>query len=782
MLQSLRDKLRWCYKRWSSSRRFDIKAEASGRADTPIGGHEADLRVVLANTPFLLTRCSSDLRYLFVSEAYARMLGRRPEDFEGRLIVDIMGEEGFRTIFPHVERVLRGEAVEYENDVDFAGVGPRQLLVKYTPDRDRSGKVRGWVASILDLTDRKKAARMAVDLEAMTVLREMGSLYVRKGLELDECLQCTMTAAITIAGADKGNIQLLDASSNSLVIAAHHGFAEPFLTFLKQVRDDTGACGAALRTKAPVIVEDVLESDIFVGDESQTILINAGVRAVVSMLLLSSNETPMGMISTYYAIPHRPTERELYLLEVLARQTADYLDRKRMELRLAERECQLAMFVEHAPVGIVMFDDKMRFLAVSRRFLSDHELGDAAGVIGRSVYEILPDLPLRWREIHVRVLAGEELAHEEDFFPRKDGRVYWVRWSMKPWRTADGQVGGALLYAEMINEKVEARRALADSEERFRSSLFHSPLPVLSFDDQERILALSESWLDQTGYSREELRRIEDWTARAFGERSGEVLERTRQIISTEPEAERDEQIIRTKDGRDRIWSFVTSAVGTQSDGRRLFVCVAQDLTDSKAHEEHIRLLLREVNHRSKNMLSLVQAIARQTAAREPKDFIGCFAERIQALAANQDLLVRNEWRGVEIEDLVRAQLAPFADLIGSRIVARGPELRLNAAAAQAIGLTLHELATNAGKYGALSTGRGRVDVCWGTDGDILTMSWTESDGPPAAPPERQGFGTTVIASMAKATVSGEVQLDYGPSGLVWQLTCPAGNGLEPRK
>jgi PAS domain S-box-containing protein len=245
----------------------------------------------------------------------------------------------------------------------------------------------------------------------------------------------------------------------------------------------------------------------------------------------------------------------------------------------------------------------------------------------------------------------------------------------------------------VINEKVEARRALADSEERFRSSLLHSPLPVLSFDDQERILALSDTWLDQTGYSREELRRIADWTARAFGERSGEVLERLRQIISTEPKAERDEQIIRTKDGRDRIWSFVTSAVGIQSDGRRLFVCVAQDLTDSKAHEEHIRLLLREVNHRSKNMLSVVQAIARQTAAREPKDFIGRFAERIRALAAN--LLVRNEWRRVEIEDLVRAQLAPFADLIGSRIVVRGPELRLNAAAAQAIGLTMHELATS---------------------------------------------------------------------------------------
>jgi two-component sensor histidine kinase len=170
---------------------------------------------------------------------------------------------------------------------------------------------------------------------------------------------------------------------------------------------------------------------------------------------------------------------------------------------------------------------------------------------------------------------------------------------------------------------------------------------------------------------------------------------------------------------------------------------------------------------------------ARQTADGASEDFVGRFTERIQALAANQDLLVRNEWQGVDMEDLVRAQLAHFADLIGSRIAMHGPQLRLSAAAAQAVGLALHELATNAGKYAALSTNSGRVGVCWGTDADILTMSWAERDGPPVSPPERRGFGSTVIVSMAEATVGGEVQLDYAPSGLVWRLTCPAANVLE---
>jgi two-component sensor histidine kinase len=202
---------------------------------------------------------------------------------------------------------------------------------------------------------------------------------------------------------------------------------------------------------------------------------------------------------------------------------------------------------------------------------------------------------------------------------------------------------------------------------------------------------------------------------------------------------------------------------------------MAHDATEQKAHEEQISLLMREVSHRAKNMLSLVQAIARQTAAREPEDFIGRFTERIQALAANQDLLVRNKWQGVETEDLVRAQLAHFADLIGSRIAVHGPQLRLNAAAAQAVGLALHELATNAGKYGALSSDAGRVDVGWRLGGDIFAMSWTERDGPPV----RRGFGSTVIDSMAKRTVSGEVELDYAPSGLEWRLTCPAANVLE---
>jgi two-component sensor histidine kinase len=189
---------------------------------------------------------------------------------------------------------------------------------------------------------------------------------------------------------------------------------------------------------------------------------------------------------------------------------------------------------------------------------------------------------------------------------------------------------------------------------------------------------------------------------------------------------------------------------------------------------------MREINHRAKNMLSVVEAIAHQTAAKTPEDFIERFSERIQALSANQDLLIRNEWHGVEIKDLVCAQLSPFADLIGTRIAVEGPMLRINAGSAQAIGLALHELTTNAGKYGALSTDKGRVDVGWETEGDTFTMSWTERDGPQVSPPQQRGFGTVVMQEMAKRSVDGKVDLECAPSGVTWRLTCPVANALEP--
>lgn len=203
------------------------------------------------------------------------------------------------------------------------------------------------------------------------------------------------------------------------------------------------------------------------------------------------------------------------------------------------------------------------------------------------------------------------------------------------------------------------------------------------------------------------------------------------------------------------------------------------DITERREAEERTELLLREVNHRSKNMLGLVLAVARQTAARSRAEFIERFAERIQALAASQDLLVGSSWRGVDVADLVRAQLGHFADAIGTRIVLHGPPVRLTASAGQTLGMALHELATNAGKYGALSNAEGRVEIAWALVAaeaaePRFEIGWVERDGPPVAPPQRSGFGSTVIDGMARVALAASVEVSFAPEGFRWRLGCAA--------
>jgi two-component sensor histidine kinase/integral membrane sensor domain MASE1 len=174
-------------------------------------------------------------------------------------------------------------------------------------------------------------SRIAADLADMTRLNQLSTTLMREGGEVDRCLNEVVNTAITISGADKGNVQLIDQASGALTIAAQRGFEEPFLMFFESVRDEAAACAAAMRSGERVIVEDVTLSEIFLGQPSQKVLLEAGVRAVISTPLTSSTGNLLGMVSTHFARPHRPSERQLHLIDLLARQTADYLERKRAE-------------------------------------------------------------------------------------------------------------------------------------------------------------------------------------------------------------------------------------------------------------------------------------------------------------------------------------------------------------------------------------------------------------------------------------------------------------------
>jgi PAS domain S-box-containing protein len=291
---------------------------------------------------------------------------------------------------------------------------------------------------------------------------------------------------------------------------------------------------------------------------------------------------------------------------------------------------------------------------------------------------------------------------------------------------------------------------------------------------------------------------IRTWNAaaeRLFGYAAGEAIGRPISMLSPEdarPAFEKlyasvragntvhAEVVRRRKDGR--LIDVAINIAPMHDDAGRLvgISSVNRDIGERKARERHIEFLMRELAHRSKNLLAVVQAIAGQTARNSSsvEEFQRRFSQRIFAMALSHDLLLARNWKGAAIADLVRAQLAPFADEASSRICASGPDLEIKPDAVQGITLALHELATNAAKYGALSVPDGSVAIAWEVGRSPLgeprfRMSWRESNGPPVAPPARKGFGDAVISQMAASSLRAQVTLDYAPTGVSWTLDAP---------
>ena len=210
-------------------------------------------------------------------------------------------------------------------------------------------------------------------------------------------------------------------------------------------------------------------------------------------------------------------------------------------------------------------------------------------------------------------------------------------------------------------------------------------------------------------------------------------------------------------------------------------VGTARDITSRKQRETHMHLLMREVTHRSKNLLAIIQAMARQTVKDSvtAAEFEQRFSARLRGLAASHDLLAARDWHGAAIGELVRWQLGPALEAAGERIGIQGPDLYLNPEAAQNIGLAFNELASNATRFGALSRPGGRVDIAWSidpveTEDRRFRISWNESGGPEVREPRRTGFGHKVVERLTARALDGAVALSFAASGLTWSLHIPA--------
>ncbi|QFY89137.1 PAS domain S-box protein [Magnetovirga frankeli] len=177
----------------------------------------------------------------------------------------------------------------------------------------------------------------------------------------------------------------------------------------------------------------------------------------------------------------------------------DIQARKQMELALQESETRLRLFIQHAPAALAMFDEQMRFMVVSNRWLSDYGLTDE-NIIGRSHYEVFPEIPPRWREVHQRALVGEVLRTDNDFIIRADGRHQWQRWEVRPWRRADGGIGGIVIFTEDISQQKEAELEL-----RIAATAFETRQAMIITDAEQSILRVNQAFSQTTGYRPDEV-------------------------------------------------------------------------------------------------------------------------------------------------------------------------------------------------------------------------------------------------------------------------------------
>jgi len=405
----------------------------------------------------------------------------------------------------------------------------------------------------------------------------------------------------------------------------------------------------------------------------------------------------------------------------------------------------------------------------------------APRVLGRELSDVVET---RWLHPEDEAIAKAALCRHgkwrgEEIHIRRDGSEMLVEVSFTVVRAIGGQPLSMLFVIRDVTERKRHEDKVLVSEIRYRRIFEAAHDGILLLDpDTRKIIDANPFMTQMLGYPRDQL----------VGKELFEIGLLKDMVANQEMFAKlkvaghvRYENLpFESDDGKHQDVEVVSNLY--DENGHSVIQCNVRDITERKRNEAHVKLLMAEVNHRAKNLLAVVQGVALQTAKHgDPATIAARLSERIGGLATGQDLLVKNQWRGIDVSDLVEAQLVHFKDLIGTRVLIDGPPARLTPPAAQGIGMALHELATNAAKYGALSNREGRVRVVWhitSAPKPLFSMSWLEDGGPKVAAPTRTGFGRIVVGRMAEAAVQGATTITFEEKGLSWNLIAPVENAL----
>ena len=375
--------------------------------------------------------------------------------------------------------------------------------------------------------------------------------------------------------------------------------------------------------------------------------------------------------------------------------------------------------------------------------------------------------------------TGRPIRDEEVIVQRADGKQIVVLVNIDPLFNAQGKLVGAINCFQDVTERKRVMDALdrsqhdlREQEERWAATYEHAAIGIVELDAEGRFIRVNEAICSIVGGTRDELLnwRLQGRTHPEDRDVDDELYRR--QVAGDIGFYSIEKRFIR-KDGR-VIWIAVRSSTVRDATGHFLYgVRVVQDVTERKEAEDRQKLLIDELNHRVKNTLATVQSLATQTArgTDSPEAFRQAFEGRLIALSQAHDQLTRRHWKSADLRDIVEGATAPHLARpqdAPNQIAIEGEPIMVTPRVALTLALGLHELTTNASKYGALSVPAGRIEVRWQIERrpsqrPLLRIEWRERGGPPVRAPERQGFGTRFIMGSVASELQGHAKLDYDP-------------------
>ncbi len=607
----------------------------------------------------------------------------------------------------------------------------RILLVNVDPLTDKSGRVRGAISSFIDITDRHR-----IESEIRESRQDLEDFFENSAVGLH-----IVNNEGVIVRANRAELDLLGYAPDEYI----------------------GRNIADFHVDQPVIADILTRLSCGQGLDKQPARLRARDGSIKEVLITSNARFLEGnFLST-----------RCFTVDVTEQRVAARARR--------EAEERLAATYANAAVGITETDASGRHMRVNDAFVDLTGYSRDELLSMRFADLTLPDDRDRSEELYARQRSGEVDRYSiEKRYLRKDGRVIDVEISGSAVRDENGSFRFGVRVVRDVTDEKRSARLLEQSERLHRELLQAMPMAVYTTDAEGRITFFNEAAATLAG--RKPTLGDDSWcvtwklywpdgTFLPHDQCPMAMAIREKRAILGELEA-----IAERPDGS-RVPFMPYASPLFDPNGQLVgAVNILVDITERKRSEERQKLLIDELNHRVKNTLATVQSIAAQTikSAAEPQAFRKAFEGRLAALSRAHDLLTHSRWEGASIMDVMQAAFTPFGN---SRVALKGSEAMLRPTGVLSLGMVLHELATNASKYGALSNADGRVAVTWGVETDLerpsLRIVWEEIGGPPVDVPKRTGFGTQLIERSVTRELGGEASVEYRPEGLVCRLAMP---------